>query len=132
MQFNGLTIQSIATLHIPTQIMATVQPSTTCKVFPTKFSTLGAPTQCPSFQTVILDISADTKFILRNRTRGILANFAPGDTINVFGFFNGTPVMKTDIIRNISKPTPGVATIMQMIQRLQTTIAQIRHQIGLS
>ncbi len=51
-----------------------------------------------------IDISTNTELMFRDRTPATLADFAQGDTINVFGYYNADGSIQAYLVRDISKP----------------------------
>jgi len=87
-----------------------------------------------------IQVTAATRILLQNGTRGILANITPGDTINVTGFVSNG-IIQANTIRDKSKPaaagngtstggtvtTPGtpLANLQAIITQLQAIINQL-------
>ena len=90
-----------------------------------------------------IDITSATQLLLNDRTPAILANITPGDTINVFGYYDGTNTVEAEVLRDLSKPAVGVvvptgievgtsvsvADIQAEISQIETLLSQLVTQI---
>ncbi len=77
--------------------------STSVNPIPQQISPEIYPVPSPSYLYRI-EVSSDTRLLLRNRASATLADFASGDQINVFGFYNNDGSIRALIVRNLSKP----------------------------
>lgn len=59
------------------------------------------PPQYPGYR---IEIDAATQLMLYNRTGAALSDFAAGDQINVFGYYNTDGSIQAYLIRDLSKP----------------------------
>ncbi len=51
-----------------------------------------------------IEVDASTKLYLRDRTPATLNNFAAGDQINLFGYYNADGSIQAYLVRDLSKP----------------------------
>src|SRR3989344_3537695 len=58
----------------------------------------------PSPYLYRIEVSSDTRLLLRNRMGATLADFSSGDQINVFGYYANDGSIRALIVRNLSKP----------------------------
>jgi hypothetical protein len=163
-QFNGLVVSNISGTAIPATINATnpaflgssasttmnmssgmaiappmgptaVQPAAMCESFATQLSTTGTSVTCPMTGSITIQVFADTQLLLSDRTTATLGNITPGDTINVFGYYDGAGDIQASIIRDLSKPVTGVTstptpTTSATIASIQSKIAEIQTLLG--
>ena len=76
-------------------------PATSGSVAPTPAI---APYPTFMYRPYRIEIDASTKLYLRDRTVATLANFAPGDEINVFGYYNTDGSIQAYLVRDLSQP----------------------------
>lgn len=133
-QFNDLTVQSISSPNIPSNISVD-STAVSCELFASADATVGTPMTCPTAASTstsfTVEVSAATNLLLNDRTSAILANFTPGDAINVFGFYDGTGNIEADVVRDLSKPVGGVMTTSPGVPSASLpTIAAIETQLN--
>jgi hypothetical protein len=75
------------------------------------------PVQAPSYR---IEGSTSTVLSLRDRTVATLADFATGDQINVFGYYNSDGSIQAYLVRDLSRPM-----VMQTIQLDNATLVSI-------
>lgn len=56
------------------------------------------------YQPYRIEIGPSTQLYLRDRTTATLGDFAPGDQINVFGYYNTDGTIQAYLVRDLSKP----------------------------
>jgi hypothetical protein len=160
-QFNGLVVNSIGSITLPTVILANATSTVTCESYATEFADIGMIIPCPMATSATsantsstttstipfqVNLTSATQLLLSDRTNAILANITPGDTVNVFGYYDGTDMIQAEVIRDLSKPaitgsgasavdsaTVGPATIANLqteIEQIQTILTQLITQIN--
>jgi hypothetical protein len=159
-------------------VMAPTAASITCESFVTDSATIGTYVGCPTpaiaptlmttnasstgnassssstyYSPYTLQIDSTTQLLLSGRAPAVLANFAPGDIINVYGYYNSSDgIMAAEIVRDLSKPasmtvpsvsevttvegtTSGVtsssatATLQADLSQLETLVTQLQAQV---
>jgi hypothetical protein len=92
--------------------------------------------------SITIQASADTQLLLSDRTTATLGNITPGDTINVFGYYDGAGNIQASVIRDLSKPVAGVtstptpptsatiASIQSQIAEIQTLLGQLIQEVN--
>ncbi len=132
-QFNTLTVQSVAATVSNTTGVITATGASTCLRFNSESDAQGESIACPMqaqtapgtptavangstsstnympvppvYQnTVTIEVSPSTQLILRDRTQASLSDFSQGDQINVFGYYNADGSIQAYLVRDISKP----------------------------
>jgi hypothetical protein len=95
----------------------------TCKQFATDISPTGSPIACPTLPTALLTITTNqaTQTLLNNRSATTLASIAPGDPINVYGYYDGNGTINAEIIRDTSRTTSGMTPTINMGTTTNTT-----------
>jgi hypothetical protein len=136
-----LVVSSTSEATLPTIIFANTTGTLGCESFPSEFSNAGVAITCPipsnPFQ---IDVTSATQLLLNDRTNATVANITPGDSINVFGYYDGTDLIEAEVVRDTSKPIIGVATtggastisiasIQVQIAQIQTLLAQLIAQV---
>lgn len=58
----------------------------------------------PMMPAYRIEVDASTLLTLRDRTAANLGDFAPGDQINVFGYYNSDGSIQAYLVRDLSKP----------------------------
>ena len=134
-QFNSLTVESVSSVNVPAEIVATAAgmvPAANgasgsanstyllCRRFNSPSDAVGitgpcpTPPQLPSSTTASyrIEISATTELMLNDRTPASLSDFAQGDQINVYGYYNTDGSVQAYIVRDTSKP--AVTQTMQL------------------
>lgn len=123
LQFNDLTVTSMSEITTPATVYA-APPSQSvagafvneCTSFVSRNDTLGSPVPCPlppggSAGSYVINITNTTQLLQNDRTPTILGNIAPGDIMNVYGYFSGNGIIQAQILRDLSKPeAPGMIT----------------------
>ena len=76
---------------------------------PSSTSSTGSKTYSPNQLSIAyplyrIEVDQNTRLYLRDKTQATLSDFASGDKINVFGFYNSDGSIQAYIARNISKP----------------------------
>ncbi len=114
-QFNGLVVNSIGSVMLPTTIDAMASGTVSCVSYATEFADTGTAIDCPipstASSTFQINVTNATQLLLNDRTSAALGNITPGDTINVFGYFDGADMIQAQIVRDTSKPVVGIGTI---------------------
>jgi hypothetical protein len=176
-QLNGLTVATVSSASVPSQILAvnpnystqvgtntwsTTTATVSCQSFTSDSDAIGMTATCPvppSITSTTTDMTASTtatasssantlwyspytielttatKLLLANRTSAVLSNFTPGDTINVYGYYNGNGTINAEIIRDLSKPASITAmtnttTIQAEIAQLETLVTQLEQELN--
>jgi hypothetical protein len=113
----------------------TVGVSNPCFQFQSAAGTQSTAIRCPvppvyngSTSTPVsytIDVTATTRLMLSDRSVATLSSFAPGDTINVFGYYNTDGSIQAYVVRDLSKSgsgTTGGGTAPQSIQLNNVTL----------
>jgi len=123
-QFDNLTVQGltpasaqgslgtiVATAQGTTSANTTLNVTVPCFQFQSQSASIGTSAPCPVPPTASgtsaiynINISGSTELLLSNRATATLSDFAPGDTINVFGYYNADGSIQASIVRNLSNP----------------------------
>lgn len=106
-QLNNLVVQSVSGTSFPAIIYASRDVGSVCINYETIDSARGKTVTCPVAPSILysINVDADTRLLLRNRTRATLTDFAEGDRINAFGFLgSATNQIDALIVRNLDKP----------------------------
>lgn len=155
LQLNGLTVVSVSgmsgtansTATAPTEIIATA-PTTgaTCEQFGSMSATTGTSVACPvptaqmtpnastsspayyDPYTIIVDNA--TQIEANDRTPATLASIVPGDTINAYGYYDGTGTLDAQIVRDLSRGEAAGTTATAGNASDSTTIASLRAQLN--
>jgi hypothetical protein len=106
-QLNGLIVSAVSGTTPPGTIAAS-NPRAICVWFFAKTSPVGTTGPCPVISSSQIQVNAGAMILLRDRTRGVLANVTPGDEINAFGFFGTDGTFQAAIVRDLSKPQVGL------------------------
>ena len=143
-QFNNLTVESVSGTSVPAEIQAsvgTVKPvslegssgsaagsalaPSNCYRFQSSANAQGTVTTCPPgiarpIQTYNIDVTSNTQLMLRDRSQASLSDFAQGDQINVYGYYNTDGSITAYLVRDLSKPIEA-----QTIQLNNATLVSI-------
>ena len=101
----------------------------------------GTPIPCPTPQTsstFTLLVSNTTRILLSDRGPTTLANIAPGDSINAFGYYDGLGTLEASVVRSLGTGAasdignPGISLNGQSISlaQIETAITQIENVIN--
>jgi hypothetical protein len=108
-QFNNLVVSSVSGTTVPAEIVATPEKSSVRCLRFNESSGASQSIACPApasgtETSYRIQIETDTILLLKNRARATLADFATGDIINVYGFYNQDGTIRGLVVRDLSKP----------------------------
>jgi hypothetical protein len=105
-QFNNLVVTGpIDTAEsVPTMLVGTSAAST-CSSFATASAAVGMAIACPTTasSSYMADVSPSTELLLSNRQPAVAGDFALGDVVNVFGYYDGIDSIEASVVRNLSR-----------------------------
>lgn len=163
-QFNNLVVQGVSSPNVPSEITATygayavpmatgggnatVPPSViSCVRYESDSASVGQTSPCPlppvkqpagpPVYQYRIEVSASTRIVLRDRSAGSVSDIAPGDQINVYGYYNPDGTIQAYLIRDISKPVQTQEIQLNNVQIISisgtgvpATIAVVQSQIA--
>ena len=74
-------------------------------------------------QAYRIEVDASTELYLRDRTPATLSNFAAGDQINVFGYYNADGSIQAYLVRDLSKPAQSETLQLNNVDLISITTA---------
>lgn len=126
-QFDSLTVQGLVPATTPGTvgaIVATASVTNPCYQFQSETDAVGTAVMCPmpaaqngsstNSITYTIEISSTTELMLSDRSPATLSDFAAGDEINVFGYYNADGSIEAYLVRDLSKPV--LTAVPQTIQ----------------
>lgn len=121
-----------------------------CTQFATDSSPAGIATACPVppvttmtasttgvtyYSPYMINVNAATQLEMSDRTPATLANITPGDTINVYGYYDGSGIINAEVLRDMSKPAGGAASTAALqaeLDQLEALVAQLESALAMS
>jgi len=147
-EFDGLTVTAVSAPGTPTQI--TVANPVSCVEYPSIAAIAGVTMQCPTpvASGYAVTMNAAVQILLGDLRAGTFSDIAPGDRINVYGWYVSGGTLQAYSLRDLSKtaggpaapittvpgtisaPTPAETQLLQEMQALLSQMEMIVNQIG--
>jgi trimeric autotransporter adhesin len=142
-------------------VMSASTAAVDCTQFATDSSPTGIAVTCPTppattmmanttsssspngnyYSPYMINVNAATQLEMSDRTSATLADITPGDTINVYGYYDGNGIIDVEILRDMSKPVGGAMTstgttstaaLQAELNQLEALVAQLESELTMS
>lgn len=161
LQLDGLTVTGVSAAGtVPMQIVATAPAGgASCEQFPDNSSADGTSVACPVpaammtptsstsspsyYNPYVIVVDPASQVETSDRASTTVATIMPGDTINAYGYYNGTGTLDAEVVRDLSHSSADaaggvgteaseIASLQAQLSYLETLVMQFAAQLGLS